>query len=257
MSLIILSGLLVGMTSSTTIFYPKAQHSSFKSGEELRYRISYGLMDAGEAILTVNETTVKGANGRPLYHVKGVGRTLGAFNWFYKVDDTYESYIDKTGAFPWHFVRNVNEGGHKLNQKYTFKQDVQKVHDQDGKSYQVPLGIKDMISSFYFARTLDFDHMKKGDISEFQVFMDGEIWPLKIKYMGKETIKLRDGKFKCLKFVPVVQEGRYFKSEEDVQFWVTDDENRIPVLIKAKIAVGSVKMHLVEWKGLKGDISKI
>jgi hypothetical protein len=85
--------------------------------------------------------------------------------------------------------------------------------------------------------------------------MDDEIFDLKIKYVGDEEIKIRKGKFKCHKFVPVVQTGRYFKSEEDVNFWVTADDNKIPVLVKAKIPVGIVKMHLVEWSGLKNELT--
>ena len=85
--------------------------------------------------------------------------------------------------------------------------------------------------------------------------MDDEIFDLEIKYVGDEEIKIRKGKFKVHKFVPVVQTGRYFETEEDVQFWVTADKNRIPVLVKAKIPVGTVKMHLVEWSGLKNELS--
>lgn len=255
-SLFIIGLLLVGMTSSTKVFYPAAKTKSFTSGEMLRYRVSYGLMDAGEAVLTVKETRRKGADARPLYHVRGEGRTLGAFNWFFKVEDVYESYIDKEGAFPWYFVRDINEGGYTKKQNYQFHQDKQKVKTQDGKEFKVPMGVKDMISSFYYARTLDFDNMKPGQITEFRVFMDDEVWPLKIRYVGKETIKIRKGKFETLKFRPVVQEGRYFNNEEDVEFWVTNDANRIPVLVKAKIAVGSIRMHLVEWDGLVGDLAK-
>ena len=109
-----------------------------------------------------------------------------------------------------------------------------------------------------------YNHKRKGEIKlngktfEFKCFMDDAIWNLKIKYVGDETIVIRKGKFKCHKFVPVVQTGRYFKSEEDVNFWVTSDDNKIPVLVKAKIPVGVVKMHLVEWSGLKNELkSKI
>ncbi len=84
--------------------------------------------------------------------------------------------------------------------------------------------------------------------------MDDEIYNLKIKYVGDEVITIRKGKFNCHKFVPVVQTGRYFKSEEDVNFWVTNDDNKIPVMVKAKIPVGVVKMHLVEWSGLKSEL---
>ena len=97
--------------------------------------------------------------------------------------------------------------------------------------------------------------MEKGKQFSFQCFMDDEIYDLNIKYVGEEEIKIRKGKFRCHKFVPVVQTGRYFESEEDVQFWVTADKNKIPVLIKAKIPVGSVKLHLVEWDNLKNDLT--
>ena len=246
--------LLLAMTSSTNVIYPTAKTKTFKGGEFLRYRVSYGLMDAGEATLTLRETSKKGANGRPLLHAIGEGKTLGAFNWFFKVEDVYQTFLDKEGAFPWHFIRDINEGGYTKNQVYQFNQDKQTVNTGK-KEYKVPLGINDMLSAFYYARTLDFKKMKPGDVTEFKVFMDDEVWPLKIRYVGKETIKIRKGKFETLKFRPVVQEGRYFKNEEDVEFWVTNDENRIPVLVKAKIAVGSIKMHLVEWKGLKGELA--
>lgn len=106
--------------------------------------------------------------------------------------------------------------------------------EQWQKDFTVPMAIQDMISSFYYARTLNFKDAKKNQVFEFKCFMDDEIYPLKVKYVGDETISIRKGKFKCMKFVPVVQTGRYFKSENDVNFWVTDDENRIPILVKAK-----------------------
>jgi hypothetical protein len=85
--------------------------------------------------------------------------------------------------------------------------------------------------------------------------MDDELFTLKIKYKGDAVIDLRKGSFKCMRFVPVVQTGRYFKHEDDVSFWITKDKNRIPLLIKAKIPVGSVKMHLVGWYGLRNELS--
>lgn len=247
-----LVGVSFGMKSST-VKYPVVSNSAFKIGEKLRYRVTYGFMDAGEAIMEVKSTTRKGDN-RPLYHVVGTGRTLGGFNAFYKVTDTYESYIDQESIMPWYFVRDVNEGGYKVNQKYTFNQNKYNVHTGE-KQYTTPIGIQDMVSSFYKARTLNFNNMKKNQTFEFKCFMDDEIYNLKIKYVGDETIKIRKGSFKCHKFVPVVQTGRYFKHEEDVNFWVTADKNKIPVLVKAKIPVGVVKMHLVEWSNLKNDLT--
>lgn len=251
-----LTGLFFGLTSSDQVSYPNANNKAFQAGEKLRYRVTYGFVDAGEAILEVNSTTKKG-NGRDMLHMKGTGRTLGGFNAFYKVNDVYESYVDKKGIFPWYFVRRVDEGGYKLSQDYTFKHDKQKVNNGNGKEFTIPMAIQDMVSSFYYARTLDFKNMKVGDIVEFKCFMDDEIWPLKIKFVGDEVIHIRKGKFNCKKFVPVVQKGRYFESENDVNFWVTNDENRIPILVRAKIPVGTVKLHLVEWEGIKHELNKV
>ncbi len=242
------------MTSSTEVAYPTVSNDAFQVGEKLRYRVTYGFMDAGEAIMEVKSTTKKG-NNRDLMHAVGTGRTLGGFNAFYKVNDNYETYLDKKGVFPWFFVRRVDEGGYKINQDYAFKHDKYKVDNGKGKEFKIPMGIQDMISSFYYARTLNFDNMKVGKTFEFKCFMDDEIFNLKIKYVGDETVSIRKGKFKCHKFVPVVQTGRYFKSDEDVNFWVTSDDNKIPLLVKAKIPVGVVKMHLVEWSGLKNELT--
>lgn len=248
---------LTSMKQSEEISYPTVVNTAFQEGEKLRYRITYGFMDAGEAVLEVKTTTKKG-NNRELQHVVGTGKTLGGFNAFFKVNDVYESYLDKKGVFPWFFVRRVDEGGYKINQDYTFRHDKLKVNNGEGKEYKIPMGIQDMISSFYYARTMNYKDMKKGKIFEFKCFMDDEIYNLKIKYVGDEAITIRKGKFNCHKFVPVVQTGRYFKSEEDVNFWVTNDANKIPVLVKAKIPVGIVKLHLVEWSGLKNELkSKI
>lgn len=241
--------------AAATVTYPVAKNQTYQIGEKLRYRVTYGVMDAGEAVLEV-KSSAKKPQGRELVHVVATGKTLGGFNAVYKVNDIYESHIDRKGSFPWEFKRDVNEGGYVIKQNYVFNQHKQQVATGE-ENKNVPIGIQDMISSFYYARTLDFKALKVGDIIEFKCFMDGEIWPLKIKYVGKDEISIRKGKFKCLKFVPVVQKGRYFKSEEDVNFWVTDDDNKIPIYVKAKIPVGVVKLHLVEWEGLRNPISKI
>lgn len=244
----------ISVSSSSGPKYPEIPNTSFKTGEKLRYRISYGMIDAGEATLEIQSTSKKGSN-RDLYHIEALGKTLGGFNSVFKVDDRYETYLDKESIMPWFFVRRVDEGGYKIKQDYTFRHHSEKVDNGKGKSFKVPMGVQDMISSFYYARTLDFKNIKKGKVYSFPCFMDDELFTLKIKYAGDQIISIRKGKFKCMKFVPVVQTGRYFKNEEDVNFWVTKDKNHIPILVKAKIPVGSVKMHLVGWSGLRNDLS--
>jgi hypothetical protein len=245
-----------GEPVSTTTTLPSVKHNAFKAGEILVYRLHYGFLDAGEAILEVQESDKKIA-GRPIYRVVGKGSTINAFSWFYKVDDRYETYLDKQGVFPWLFIRRVNEGGHEISQDYTFVQNKQKVKTEKGKEFEVPMGVQDMLSSFYYARTIDFSGAKEGDIYEIESFMDEELFTLKIKYVGIETIKVRNGKYRCMKFHPVVQSGRIFKDEDDLVVWISDDENKIPILARADLLIGSIKMELTGAAGLANPLAKI
>ena len=236
-------------SQQSTENYNNVNNTAFAPGEKLTYRLSYGILDAGEAVLTVDKTTKK-VRGRELWKVRGTGRTISAFEWFYKVNDVYESYVDVNGMFPWMFVRRVNEGGYIINQDYTFYQHKKVVDNGEGKKFGVPSNVQDMISAFYYARTLDYDNAKKGDVFTVNVFLDDELYPAKIKYKGKQVVKTRKGKIMCHKFAPVVQEGRIFKSEKDLTIWITDDANKIPIVAKAKIKIGSLKMHLVDYENL-------
>ncbi len=235
--------------------YRTIQNNAFQEGEKLTYKLHYGLMDAAKATLEVKKTD-KAVNGRSLLRVVGKGVSLGTFNWFFKVDDRYESYMDKKGMFPWVFIRRVNEGGYKISQDYTFIQNKGKVKEGK-KEYKAPTNVQDMISSFYYARTIDFSNAKKGDVFTFDSFVDGETYTLKIKFLGREKVKTKSGKFNALKFCPVVQTERIFKKEDDLSVWISDDENKMLLLAKAKILIGSVKMELSDYEGLKNPTSKI
>lgn len=229
-------------------------NKAFEPGEVLKYRLHYGIINAGTATLKVEKYN-KTIAGRKIYHIIGTGETRGAFNWFFKVRDKYETYIDAKGVFPWLFVRRVNEGGYKINQDYQFYQTKNKVKNSKGKYFKVPENVQDMLSSFYYARTIDFTDAKKGDVFSFNAFIDGEVFPLKLKYMGIDKIKSSGTKYKCLKLHPVIQEGRVFKSNDDVTVWITADKNKILVLAKANVLVGSIKMELTDYENLANPIA--
>jgi hypothetical protein len=233
-----------------------ANNEAFKKGEMLKFRLHYGFIDAGEAVLQVmNEDREIG--GRKVYHMVGVGYSKGSFDWFYKVRDRYETYVDEKALVPWIFIRRVDEGGYIINQDYIFNQFKHKVDIGGGKVFDTPEHVQDMLSAFYYARSLDFSNAKAGDIYTIPAFVDKEVYPMKIKYVGKETIKTDLGKFRCLKFRPVVQKGRIFKKEEDLNVWITDDKNHIPIRAQANILVGSIKMDLIQYSGLANPISKV
>lgn len=228
---------------------------AFKRGELLKYRLHYGIIDAGTATLEVKEENKK-VGGRNTFHVVGLGKTNGAFEWFYKVRDRYESYIDEKSIIPWLFIRRVNEGGFIINQDQVYNHYKNKVNS-DGKIMDVPENIQDMLSAFYAARCMDFTNAKVNDIFSIPCFVDNEIWDLKIRYVGKETIKSDVGRIRCLKFRPIVQQGRIFKDEDDLNVWISDDKNHIPIRAQANILVGSIKMDLMEYSGLANPFALV
>lgn len=235
---------------------PKQVNTAFKEGEVLTYRLHYGALNAGVAVLEVKPDILH-VSGRQVYHIVGTGYTVGSADWFFKVRDRYESYMDKDALLPWLFVRRVDEGGYKFSQDYAFNHYTKKVDIGNGEKYDVPMGVQDMVSGFYAARNLDFSNAKEGDIFTVDCFVDKELWPLKIKYVGKEVIETDMGKFRCLKFRPIVQKGRVFKKEEDLTAYISDDKNHIPMRVQAKILVGSVKMDITGAKNLANPMSKV
>ncbi len=231
------------------------EHNAFKPGEKLTYVVHYGWVNAGEAVVELKESD-RSVLGRKVWVATGKGRSLGAFNTFYKVDDLYETHFDAKGVFPYAFIRRVSEGGYSFSQDYVYNQARGEVTTQKKVTHKVPANVQDMLSAFYYARTLDLSNAKPGDIFTIETFLDDELWPLRMKFVGKETVKLRNGKYNCLKFQPVVQEGRIFKGNDDLNVWITDDGNRIPVLAQAKVLVGSIKMELSDYEGLAHPIAK-
>jgi hypothetical protein len=235
---------------------PVQENNAFKAGEILSYRLHYGIIDAGVAVLEV-KPEVLSVSGRNVYHIVGNGYSKGSFDWFFKVRDRYETFIDKDALLPWMFVRRVNEGGYIINQDYKFNHYNNKVDVGNGEKVDVPPGTQDMISAFYAARNLDFSNAKEGDVFTVNSIVDKELWPLKMRYVGKETITCDIGTFKCIKFRPIVQKGRIFKHEEDLNVWITDDKNHVPIRAEAKLLIGSVRLDITGTKNLANSSSEV
>lgn len=226
--------------------------SAFHPGEVLEYNIRYGLIEAGTAKLEVKEMA-KRAN-RPCYHVVGTGRSVGMTEWFFKTRDRYESYIDAEAMVPWEFIRDVNEGGYEIERHLIFDQYAQTVVDRKAPhkgEFSYEAYAQDMISAFYFARSWDASKLKKGDELSFTMFLDHEQFPFKLLILGRKNIKTKWGMVPCLALRPKLQEGRVFKEEEGMTIYVSDDANKIPVLIESSLFIGTVKVELSGYKGLR------
>lgn len=242
--------LFMGMLTNATAQVPLANRNNkaFKPGEVLTYRMHYGFIDAGEAVIEVLPE-IKNFGSRPCYHVVGTGRSLGAFDWFFKVRDRYESYVDTSAIVPWYFIRRVDEGGYKINQNVTFNH-YKNIVTSEKSTLNMPINLQDLMSAYYYARTVNFDTLNVGDIIPIKAWLDDEIIPLNLKFVGREKVKTKFGYINCIMLRPALQEGRVFKSNEDMTLWISDDENKIIIRGQANVLVGSIKMDLKDYRGL-------
>ncbi|HMC00239.1 MAG TPA: DUF3108 domain-containing protein [Flavobacteriaceae bacterium] len=228
---------------------------AFQEGEWFKFEMSYsGFLKAGNATLTIKEETL---NNKPVFHVVGKGWTTGAIKWFFKVKDRYESYFDKESLIPYKFIRDIDEGGHTKNIEIEFDQKNHKAYvnnkkHKTNKVFNTKPNIQDMVSTFYYLRNkLDVTKLKPGDEVMVDMFFDEENYGFKLKYLGEEIINTEFGYIESLKFRPYVMAGRVFKEEESLTLWVSKDKNRVPLRVKADLAVGSLRADLEAFKGLK------
>jgi len=248
--IIIFSGTLVAQDCSET------NNNAFGSKEELKYKVYYNWKDvwvkAGSVSFKVKEEIL---NNSFVYHITAKGKTYTFYNWFYKVNDVYETYVSKKTVLPQKFIRDVSEGGFKLDHNYVFNRKTMKVHTvskvnkhpENIKDFDFNACTQDMLSAIYYMRTIDFKEMKIGEEKPVEVFLDNEFYNLSMIYKGKATVDTKFGKVKCIKVQPKVISGRVFKDDESVIVYVTDDENKIPVLIESPLSVGTIKAILDDF----------
>ncbi|NKI26471.1 DUF3108 domain-containing protein [Arenibacter sp. 6A1] len=233
----------------------KEKKSAFKPGEWLKFRLHYGFLNASYATLQVKSTKI---DGIPVYHVVGNGKTVGLASLFFKVDDTYESYFGKEDGRPYRFIRKIDEGGYTkdIEINFDYNKDVAVLNDKkkDKKiNFTIQESIQDLVSAFYFLRNnFEAEDLVEGKSINLDLLYDDDgVFQFKLKYLGKEVLRTKYGKVECLKFRPYVQSGRVFKEQESLTLWVSNDDNKIPVRIKADLAVGSIKADLDGYNGLK------
>lgn len=241
-----------------SVSFAPQREQSFKSGEWFKFRIHYGVVNAGYATMEIKEEI---RNNKKVYHAIGKGRTTGVTKFFFPVDDLYESYFDKETGNPYQFVRKIDEGGYTKNQEGFFNHSTKTVTVKDykhktEKNFTVPANTQDILSTFYYLRNHpDIDKVKVGESISIDMFFDDDTAKFRLKYLGNENLKTKFGTIPTMIFRPYVQAGRVFKEQESLTVWISDDDNKMPIRIKASLTVGSLKADLDGYKGLKYPIS--
>jgi hypothetical protein len=238
-------------------------NNTFQNGEKITYKIYYNLnfvwVPAGEVVFKIFDEGNQ-------WHYQAIGTTYSSYEWFFSVQDEYNSWVDKNTLLPNYSERSVNEGDYHIFEKISFNQSERKMTVWRAKKkgeaetkteHTVQDCVHDVLSSLYNMRNYDFANQAAGYSVPIRIFMDKEEFPLKMKYMGKESKKkvYGMGKYDTMKFQPDVIAGEVFNAEAKMTVWVSDDQNRIPLLIETPVSVGSVKMVLKDYWGLKYEFT--
>lgn len=231
-----------------------AQNNTFQRGEFLKYRVFYDSwitywMTAGYGTMEIANEPVR-INGRDTYHIEVNGNSSGLFNLFYKVNDKFETFMDEEGLMPLKFIRYTREGGYKKDDTVYFDHAGSKAVSIR-KTKDITPYVQDIVSAFYFVRNWDFDTAETGDKYYVDFFLDDSLYHSEIIFMGRQQVRTEFGKIHCMGFKPKVAQGDLFQEPYPMELWVTDDRNKIPVLMKSAVFIGSVKIELVEYSGLR------
>jgi hypothetical protein len=234
---------------------PYLKESSFKAGEELQYRLRYGMISAATGTLTVKDSKLKFSSPHT-FHLTAVGKTTNAFSMLFTVNNRYDSYIDSESYLPFYYTENIREGNYRRTDVVRFDHRNKVVTGNKGRFESTVSQTFDLLSAYYFARNLDLSSVQKGNSFKLTYFLNDEIATLGIEYIGIETIQTSLGPLECLKFSPQIKPGRIFRKDSRLYLWVTNDGNRIPVKAQVEIIVGSVTLELTNAKGLKYPLGK-
>ncbi len=216
---------------------------TFKSGEQLEYKVHYGILEAGRAYMEVSEPNAS------QYKFTATGKSTGLFNVFFKVRDLYYSLVDKASFYPIYFHRDVNEGKYKKIENVVFNYNDNTI-ESTRDTISILENSMDIVTSFYHLRTIELDSLYIGYSIPLSVYLDDALIKSEIHYLGNQSIKSKFGDIECQVWSPVLEAGRLFKDKHGMKIWVSDDQNRIPIQLKTEVLVGAIKMDLVSYKNL-------
>ena len=237
---------------------------AFLPGERVTYAVYYHWgffwLNAGEVTFMVDTANF---NGEPCFNFKGIGRTHKNYDWIFKVRDRYESFADTATLKPYHYIRDTHEGSYlTYNDNYFYHDQNMIISNHSGSKKRAPVDTTeitectlDVLTQVYAARCIDYSKYQRNDTIPINMFLDSKVYSLYIRYLGKEQITSDFGTYNCIKFSPALIAGTIFKEGDEMTVWVTDDGNKIPMLVESPIIVGAVQAKLMRYEGLKYPVS--
>ncbi len=257
---------LTAFTVSDSPIYTPLEYNSFARGEELNYKVNFGIFSIGQAQMVIDDKFYR-INHRECYKVDVYGKTTGMVGWVANVDDHWGAYVDSSALVPHISYRKIREGKYKKDEIVRFDHRVNLIEAKvknkktgeykEPKVYVAPKDIRDMLAGYLYLRTTDFSKMKKGEIFRISGFFEDEFYELDIRFRGREKIKTKAGKFRAIKLEPIMPDNKLFDGEDSILAWVSDDENKIPLKVQAKMFIGNAGVELKSYRNIKNPLNMI
>jgi hypothetical protein len=235
----------------------------FGCGEKLEFRVHYGFINAGEATIQIYPQMYE-VNNLVCYKAGVSGRSVGAFDLALRIRDEWVTYMDTATSSPQKFYRDVEEGKYRLKEfvHYNYTTEIATVdregkngHDKSRKEYTITKNVQDIVSGFYFLRTINFNKLKIGDTIRTEAFFEDKTYDFQIKFMGRGIVDTKFGEIEAIKLSPIMPDNKLFEGGYSIRMWISDDKNKIPVKIEADMFVGAVEMDLKTYQGLRYPIT--
>lgn len=253
-----LSGFLVSKHKSI----PTTKNIAYSTGEELEYRVNLAFFTVGKGITRIDKNYHQ-VNSRTCYKIDAYGETSDWISWVAKVEDNWGAYIDTTTLSTQSAYRKLREGHYRRDEQVQFDQEKNKVEVKvrnrdtgvyESKFFDVPKNATDLVGGFMLLRVIDFSKVVVGDTLTISGFLEDASYNLKVIYAGKEDVHTKVGKIKCLRLRPIMPKNSLFDGENSILCWISDDLNRIPVKVQAKMFIGSAGLELISFRGLRNQI---
>lgn len=240
--------------------YRYVHNDSFTTGEVLTYRVHYGLINAAEATMKISKNYFF-VNNRACYKIDIYGKTTGFFDLMLRVRDNWGAYVDTASIIPHKAYQYIQEGKYRKNEIINFnhQQDVATVLKLDKETrklkekeeHKIPNNILDIVGGYYFLRTLDYSNLKEDDVINVKGFFDSKVYDMQVKILGREEVKTPLGDIRSIVIAPSLPENDFFKEGDPVKVWISDDKNKVPLKIKAELAVGALEIDIKEMVNLR------
>ncbi len=225
-------------SSGTAAAEAPQQRLPFRTGESATYQVKLGGISVGSGSMSV--TGLQTVRGQQTFHTV---MTLRGGNALVRVNDRFESWIDTDGLFSRRFHQNQHEARFRRNRTYDFFPEDRTFRRENGQTGTLPTNQPlDDLSFIYYARTLPLD---PGATYSLPRYFKADGNPVVLQVLRRETIEVPAGRYRTIVVRPVIRTDGMFGEGGRAEVYFSDDEHRIPVLIRSRVpVVGSLSMHL-------------